>query len=174
MAPDLHIPIHVVGVKFSPFDVHHQMPSDVPNHGFTVGHATLSADVKTGKSSQTEFRQTEKNTSFAEYSSFVVGNETEKYKLRVGGFSGTAGDSLSYHRGFPFTTKDNDNDGWSSGNCALTNKGAWWYDSCYKSSLNGQYMPGALDTNPGMNWYYWKNSWISMKRTEMKIRPKRF
>ena len=28
-------------------------------------------------------------TSFAEYSSFAVGNETEKYKLRVGGFSGT-------------------------------------------------------------------------------------
>lgn len=29
------------------------------------------------------------NTAFAEYSSFAVGNETEKYKLRVGGFSGT-------------------------------------------------------------------------------------
>ncbi|XP_015762094.1 PREDICTED: microfibril-associated glycoprotein 4-like isoform X2 [Acropora digitifera] len=109
------------------------------------------------------------NTAFAEYSSFAVGNETEKYKLRVGGFSGTAGDSLSYHHGSPFATKDRDNNG-----CALTNKGAWWYKSCYKSSLNGQYMPGAIDKNPGMNWYYWKNSWISMKRTEMKIRPKRF
>ena len=29
------------------------------------------------------------NTAFAEYSSFAVGSETEKYKLRVGGFSGT-------------------------------------------------------------------------------------
>ena len=28
------------------------------------------------------------NTSFAEYSLFAVGNETEKYNLRVGGFSG--------------------------------------------------------------------------------------
>ncbi|XP_068681746.1 microfibril-associated glycoprotein 4-like [Montipora foliosa] len=113
-------------------------------------------------------------TSYADYSSFAVGNETEKYKLRVGGFSGTAGDSLSYHRGFPFTTKDSDNDGWSSGNCAVTKKGGWWYNKCYKSNLNGQYMPGAINKGPGMNWYYWKNSWLSVKRTEMKIRPKGF
>jgi len=87
---------------------------------------------------------------------------------------GTAGDSLSYHRGFPFTTKDSDNDVLSSANCAVYNKGGWWYNACYKSSLNGQYMPGALNKGPGMNWFHWKNSRLSVKKTEMKIRPKGF
>lgn len=86
---------------------------------------------------------------------------------------GTAGDALAYHHGFPFTTKDSDNDG-SSSNCALNKKGGWWYNACYKSNLNGQYMPGAINKGPGMNWYYWKNSWYSVKRSELKLRPKEF
>ena len=42
-------------------------------------------------------------------------------------FSGTAGDSLSGHRGQPFTIKDKDNDSHGRCNCAVTLKRAWWY-----------------------------------------------
>ena len=87
-------------------------------------------------------------------------------------FSGTAGDSLSYHRGFAFTTKDRDNDG-NSGNCANHAKGAWWYNNCHWSNLNGLYLNGKI-TNQGMVWHHWKNSHFSLKRSEMKIRPNHF
>ena len=85
---------------------------------------------------------------------------------------GTAGDSLTYHRGAAFSTKDRDND-LSSGNCPLTSQGAWWYKSCAYSNLNGLYLNGK-DTYKGMKWYYWKNNSESVKGSEMKIRPKGF
>ena len=84
--------------------------------------------------------------------------------------SGTAGDSLGYHRGLPFTTKDRDNDR-SSDNCALGAKGAWWFNICHRSNLNGVLLNG---DGRGVTWFHWKNNWYSMKRSEMKIRPKDF
>ena len=78
-------------------------------------------------------------------------------------FAGTAGDSLGYHHGMSFSTKDRDNDN-SGGSCALGGTGAWWYGGCYHSNLNGR----------PMSWYHWKNSYYSVKRSEMKIRPKDF
>eukprot|EP00105_Crassostrea_gigas_P041969 XP_019926117.1 PREDICTED: ryncolin-1-like [Crassostrea gigas] len=47
---------------------------------------------------------------YAKYSTFSVGSESQKYKLTVGGYSGTAGNSLVYHNGMKFTTRDQDND----------------------------------------------------------------
>lgn len=86
--------------------------------------------------------------------------------------SGTAGDSLSYHRGSPFSTKDRDNDQYAKGSCAIAHKGAWWYKACYSSSLNGLYHHGAHKSNgDGINWYRWKGFKYSAKRSEMKIRP---
>ncbi|XP_078345781.1 ryncolin-1-like isoform X2 [Oculina patagonica] len=113
------------------------------------------------------------NTAFAEYSSFSVTSERAKYQLNLGSYSGTAGDSLGYHRGFAFTTKDRDNDGNSSGNCASHKKGAWWYNYCHYSNLNGLYLNGKVSSQ-GMVWYHWKSSHYSLKRSEMKIRPKDF
>ena len=89
-------------------------------------------------------------------------------------FSGTAGDSLSYDRGQAFSTKDQDNDSWSS-NCAMTYKGAWWYKNCHRSNLNGLYRHGAhSSTADGVSWNHWKGPNYSAKRAEMKIRPVRF
>ena len=86
-------------------------------------------------------------------------------------FAGTAGDSLSYHRGLAFSTKDRDNDPHSS-NCASVFKGAWWFGSCVMSGLNGVYYHGQ-HSNPwaGVTWYHWKGHSYSAKRAEMKIKP---
>ena len=87
-------------------------------------------------------------------------------------FVGNASDALGYHRGMSFTTKDRDNDKWST-NCALRYKGAWWYNGCHISNLNGLYLNGKDDSNScqGMRWLHWpKGSCYSVKKTEMKIR----
>ncbi|GFT61127.1 hypothetical protein NPIL_438631 [Nephila pilipes] len=48
------------------------------------------------------------------------------------------GDSMiGTHNNKKFTTKDKDNDIHKEGNCAVMCKGAWWYDSCHSSNLNG-------------------------------------
>ena len=86
-------------------------------------------------------------------------------------FSGTAGDSLSYHRDAAFTTKDKDNDQDSS-NCAKVYKGAWWYRACHHSNLNGRYLYGNHSSYAdGVNWKSWKGQYYSVKKAEMKIRP---
>jgi len=132
--------------------------------------------VRNNNELRVDLSDAEDNTAYAVYSTFAVENETNKYKLSLGSYSGTAGDSLGYHRGMPFSTKDRDNDNSSRGSCASIRKGAWWYDSCLHSNLNARYLPGQIrdyDAD-GMVWKHWKNPWYCMKSSQMKIRPKDF
>lgn len=73
----------------------------------------------------------------AKYSVFKMLPEATKYQLNVGGYSGDAGDNLSYHNGMKFSTLDADNDRNQLGNCALLWKGGWWYNNCYRVHPNG-------------------------------------
>ena len=38
------------------------------------------------------------NITYAEYTSFKVADEGDKYRLTIGGYRGTAGDSMAYHK----------------------------------------------------------------------------
>ena len=88
---------------------------------------------------------------------------------------GTAGDSFTQHKGQAFSTKDSDNDSNEKMNCAATYKGAWWYNSCHLSNLNGLYLHGKHKSYAnGINWYAWKKYHYSLKSTSMKIRPRGF
>ncbi|CAH3142167.1 unnamed protein product [Porites lobata] len=121
-----------------------------------------------------DLEDTAGKTAYAEYDMFAVTSERTKYQLGIGTYSGTAGDSLTYHRGHPFSTKDQDNDNWSK-HCAQNFKGAWWHDSCLYSNLNGPYHHGKISTSYiGVIWYHWKGADYSLKRAEMKIRPEKF
>ncbi|XP_073756152.1 tenascin-R isoform X2 [Callorhinus ursinus] len=105
---------------------------------------------------------------FASYDKFSVEDGRNLYKLRLGSYNGTAGDSLSYHQGRPFSTEDRDNDV-AVTNCALSYKGAWWYKNCHRTNLNGKY--GESRHSQGINWYHWKGHEFSIPFVEMKMRP---
>ena len=105
----------------------------------------------------------------AKYGKCNIGDEQAQYRLEVGSYSGTAGDSLAWHNNMAFTTKDRDNDRYGS-NRALSSTGAWWHRGCYDSNLNGKYL-GDTTSTKGVTWYNWKNAYVSLKFTEMKLRP---
>jgi hypothetical protein len=109
------------------------------------------------------------NYAWAQYSNFSVSGVTTDYTLTtLGTFTGTAGDSLAVHLGNEWSTYDADHDT-SSGNCAVSYQGAWWYESCHQSNLNGAYNNTVYGV--GVDWYTWKDYTYSLRKTEMKIRP---
>ena len=105
---------------------------------------------------------------YAKYGKFNIGDEQAKYRLEVGSYSGTAGDSLAYHNKMEFSTKDRDNN-LSPRNCAVEYTGAWWYKYCHHSNLNGKYLGNTRD-NRGARWNHFRGT-LSLKFTEMKLRP---
>ena len=107
-------------------------------------------------------------TVYANYGKFNIGDEQAKYRLEVGSYSGTAGDSLAYHNKMAFGTKDRDNDIFSI-NCAVSSTDAWWYGTCHYSNLNGKYL-GTKRYYRGARWEQFRSS-LSLKFTEMKLRP---
>ena len=82
------------------------------------------------------------------------------------------GDSLTFHEGMMFSTKDRDNDIWAGRSSARRWHGAWWYKRDNKCNLNGLYVD---DTNKrpgvGVTWNAWKGAKYSLMNTEMKIKP---
>jgi len=65
---------------------------------------------------------------WAEYSTFMVGFEATNYQLLIDGYSGDAGNPLAALNGLQFTSKDRDNDDYSTDNCALYTNGGFWLD----------------------------------------------
>ena len=82
-----------------------------------------------------------------------------------------AGDALSQEAlGQQFSTYDNSHDHSSGQNCATAGHGAWWYNDCKGSDLNGQY--GDNQYAMGIFWWTWSTAdtnWLS--GADMKLRP---
>uniref|UniRef100_A0A452TKZ0 Tenascin n=1 Tax=Ursus maritimus TaxID=29073 RepID=A0A452TKZ0_URSMA len=110
-------------------------------------------------------------TAYAVYDKFSVGDAKTRYRLKVEGYSGTAGDSMAYHNGRSFSTFDKDTDS-AITNCALSYKGAFWYKNCHRVNLMGRY--GDNNHSQGVNWFHWKGHEYSIQFAEMKLRPSNF
>ncbi|XP_006213239.1 fibrinogen gamma chain isoform X2 [Vicugna pacos] len=132
-------------------------------------------------------------TSTADYSTFSVGPESDKYRMKyayfIGGDAGDAFDGFDFgedssdkfytsHNGMQFSTWDNDNDKFE-GNCAEQDGSGWWMNKCHAGHLNGVYYQGGTYSKAstpngydnGIIWATWKSRWYSMKKTTMKLIP---
>ncbi|XP_043196385.1 microfibril-associated glycoprotein 4-like [Amphibalanus amphitrite] len=111
----------------------------------------------------------------AVYQDFRVSSERDGYRLTARTYSGDAGDSLSYHFGQPFSTKDRDNDS-AAGECAVTCESGWWFKECFRADLNGVYLSGETSTDEwrSISWNTFHGFHYSLKSVEMKIRPMKF
>ena len=140
------------------------------NQEFWLGLNKIHRLTKSRSSLRIDLEDFAGNKRFATYSVFSVGNALTQYKLTVGGYGGNAGNSMAFHNGYKFSTRDRDNDVWSK-HCAVVFKGAWWYSACHSANLNGLYLfgPHTSDGN-GVNWRNWRGYHYSLKWTEMKLR----
>jgi len=82
-----------------------------------------------------------KRAKYDDWYTFAVGDAGSRYVLTVNGYNqgpqgGLGGDSMQYHNGRPFGTRDRENGQCWLG-CANQYKGAWWYGCCHVSNLNG-------------------------------------
>ena len=112
---------------------------------------------------------------YAEYEIFYIDDESRQYAVHVSSYSGTAGDSFGRTNGHKFSTRDRDHDTYSGWSCANVYHGAWWYLACHESNLNGRYHNGPHSSYAdGINWYRFRGHYNSLKKTEMKIRPRYF
>ena len=90
------------------------------------------------------------HSKYACYDYFHVGTSSTNYRLTIGGYQnwgiGAAGDSMTRstgsNNGMQFTTRDRDNDIWGLNCAAHDRQGAWWYNNCGYSNLNGLYLDG--------------------------------
>ncbi|XP_065902393.1 fibrinogen-like protein A [Dysidea avara] len=128
------------------------------NTEFWYGLKWLHCLTKSGEwEMRLDYQKSDKSWSYMHYTQFSVGTAAQEYPLSVGGYTGIGGDRFKSHNNRKFTTKDNDNDIYST-NCATKFPGGWWYYNCYDVQINlqpPQYAPRQATLF-----------------TEMKIRPK--
>ena len=122
-----------------------------------------------------DYTLSNKTKGYLSYRHFRVGSASNEYQLSISGFRANTSDPINGDdsgdtaNGMKFTTRDRDNDKWSSYNCAVIpiggggNAGGWWYNNC------GYILPN--------RWYNHRltviinNKWHSLPFIELKIRP---
>jgi len=85
----------------------------------------------------------------ADYTMFTVGPQSDNYRMKIGGYSGNAGDSMSINNDGQFSTKDRENDQWKK-HCSQVFTGGWWYKACHHAHPTGTW--GSKEMGKGINW----------------------
>merc|ERR1712226_1019216 len=105
------------------------------------------------------------------YNMFKVDSECNDYSLTLDNFiEHELPDSMYANRNMKFSTFDRDGD-LSNDNCAIRHIGAWWYNNCTDSNLNGMFLPAGTPVDSSIHWYGWEQN-RALASVEMKIRPR--
>ncbi|XP_019643647.1 PREDICTED: uncharacterized protein LOC109484728 isoform X2 [Branchiostoma belcheri] len=157
-------------------DYKHGFPADNMTGEFWLGNDKIHRlTVQRNYALRVDLEADDGDTAYAEYSWFGVNFDGDNYRATIAGYSGTAGDSMLSTtaglslNGMEFSTYDDDNDNEADGSCAVRFHGAWWYNACGESNLNGEY--GGTDFGKGVVWNSFRGMRESLKFTEMKVRP---
>ncbi|XP_076809848.1 fibrinogen-like protein A [Clavelina lepadiformis] len=107
---------------------------------------------------------------YADYDDFTLDDEENLFRLHIGSYSGTAGDSLTYHNNRPFSSRDRDNDDTNSLNCVNNygGGGGWWFGYCRHSTLNALWERTRSSTEKIL-WQHWSSN-VGLKSTKMRFR----
>ncbi|XP_061186852.1 ficolin-2-like [Saccostrea echinata] len=145
-----------------------------PNDSYWIGNDVIHQLTKNWSSSlYVSITLLNATTLYQQYQQFSVSDETDNYRLFLGGpATGTLGDSMmnpgdsnGHLSGMFFTTSDRDNDQYG-GNCAAVWEGGWWFKNCYVAFLNGPWSPKKW-TYP---WYPTIEYGTSVKQTLMMFK----
>ncbi|XP_051882525.1 angiopoietin-related protein 5 [Pristis pectinata] len=125
------------------------------------------------------FESDDETTAYASYEDFYIGDESEQFKLRLGHFTGTAGDAFRGYgsqddeNGMPFSTFDCDNDGCNPqcniqghlvDSCSVHhNKTGWWYNQCGLANLNEAHLMTEKSLTSHIRWETWKQNGVPIK-----------
>ncbi|XP_061186939.1 fibrinogen-like protein 1 [Saccostrea echinata] len=143
---------------------------------FWIGNDVIHMLTKNGYNyMRVEMLKTDNEPLEAEYSHFLVGDESTEYNLTVSGFTGLYDcmtnkiDKRADANGLKFSTIDVENDPWKNGICAYHCKSGWWFHSCTCGNVNGLF--GNEKTSFVMRWMC-ADGWICpLQATRILIRP---
>ena len=124
----------------------------------------------------------EGSIAYAEYSSFRVTSEADKYRLLLGDYSGNASANsdadrsrgLLFHNNSRFSTYDQDNDDWVTNSCLdYYSTNGFWFAACGWVYPTSAYCPTASCGSSAQRlvWEAWRVYDYSLKRIKMMIRP---
>ncbi|XP_076069000.1 uncharacterized protein LOC143041130 [Oratosquilla oratoria] len=189
-AQEVYCDHHTAGGGWTVIVARMKLPRHIPfnrswaqyEHGFGdpakeywIGLQTLHA-LTSGRTHvmRADMEDWEGNTAYASYDFFSVSGPEDRYRLRVSGYSGTAGDSMRHSNLQQFSTfdRDHDQEDWSS--CSRARGGGgWWWGRCACTQPTGQYRRGHYHGEErGVTWWHWKDTNYSLKTLILKIRAK--
>ncbi|XP_022667542.1 fibroleukin-like isoform X1 [Varroa destructor] len=136
---------------------------------FYFGNEYIHKLTETPKMLRVELESFDGDRIILDYENFVVENENDNYRMRVGRYLGNntrVGNAFRRHNDKQFSTADK-----VSGprHCPVDHRAGHWWHSCYSVLLTGEYAtPSTGTTKNGIRWSTWKAE--PLKAVVLKIR----